>query len=59
MGGDVMRDKNYDVAQRIQAICKDAPDALTAEAVVIAEFPYFDLSVLRVMGCYFHRFVKK
>ena len=52
-------DREYYVAKRISEICKESPTAEIASAVVKAEFPEFDMSLLPHLGSYFHRFNPK
>ena len=49
----------YDQAKRIEAICKESATGYDADKKVLAEFPRFDLSLLHVMGSYYHRFNPK
>ena len=51
--------KAYAAAKRMREICDASETPGEAEAGVLKEFPAFDLSALRAMGFYYHRFNPK
>ena len=51
--------KAYAVAKRMREICEASATAPEAESRVMEEFPAFDLSALRAMHFYHHRFNPK
>lgn len=54
--GARIKDHNYICARSIIGICKVATSAKEAETLVLSAYPWMDLSILRVMGCYYHKF---
>lgn len=46
----------YHLAKRVEGICNASPTAEAAESAVLAEFPGFDLNIMRACSYYCERF---